>query len=209
MELNRNKHPNRFIVVWTSKDVDINVHRLVTFFLSIVCSPDLNRFLFFERQEEIENKKIKSVFFFSLSLSLSLSLSSLSLSIFHFIFWETSQFSLNKYFREQPTKKSQIMKIIYLLNMNKSEFDLCFLFFYFVFVFFIRIFLKVISKLQFKKLENDKPSVWYILNSDTSSNSRRDWFHLILLGKVWIQLFSLQLWVNSRADLVLRPWWGN
>ena len=28
-------------------------------------------------------------------------------------------------------------------------------------------------------------------------------FHiaLILLGKVWIQLFSLQLWINSRADL--------
>ena len=39
-------------------------------------------------------------------------------------------------------------------------------------------------------------------HSDTSSNPGRDWFHiaLILLGKVWIQLFSLQLWVNSRAD---------
>ena len=36
-------------------------------------------------------------------------------------------------------------------------------------------------------------------------------FHieLISLGKVWIQLFSLQLWVNSRADWVLQPWWGN
>ena len=36
-------------------------------------------------------------------------------------------------------------------------------------------------------------------------------FHiaLILLGKVWIQLFSLQLWVNSRADYVLQPWCGN
>ena len=36
-------------------------------------------------------------------------------------------------------------------------------------------------------------------------------FHIaqILLGKVWIQLFSLQLWVNSRADWVLQPWWGN
>ena len=32
-------------------------------------------------------------------------------------------------------------------------------------------------------------------------------FHIALipLGKVWIQLFSLQLWVNSRADLVLQP----
>ena len=36
-------------------------------------------------------------------------------------------------------------------------------------------------------------------------------FHIALipLGKVWIQLFSLQLWVNSRADCVLQPWWGN
>ena len=32
---------------------------------------------------------------------------------------------------------------------------------------------------------------------------------LIPLGKVWIQLFFLQLWVNSRADLVLQSWWGN
>ena len=32
---------------------------------------------------------------------------------------------------------------------------------------------------------------------------------LILLGKVWIQLFSLQLWVNSRADYALQLWWGN
>ena len=33
-------------------------------------------------------------------------------------------------------------------------------------------------------------------------------FHIVLipLGKVWIQLFSLQLWVNSRADWVLQPW---
>ena len=35
-------------------------------------------------------------------------------------------------------------------------------------------------------------------------------FHiaLILLGKVWIQLFSLQLWVNSRRDWVIQPWLG-
>ena len=32
---------------------------------------------------------------------------------------------------------------------------------------------------------------------------------LIPLGKVWIQIFSLQLWVNSRTDWVLQPWWGN
>ena len=32
---------------------------------------------------------------------------------------------------------------------------------------------------------------------------------LISLGKVWIQLFSLQLWVNSRTDCVLQPCWGN
>ena len=36
-------------------------------------------------------------------------------------------------------------------------------------------------------------------------------FHIVLipLGKVWIVLFSLQLWVNSRADWVLQPWRGN
>ena len=36
-------------------------------------------------------------------------------------------------------------------------------------------------------------------------------FHIALipLGKVWIQLFSLQLWVNRRTDWVLQPWWGN
>ena len=41
-------------------------------------------------------------------------------------------------------------------------------------------------------------------HGDTSSNPGRDWLHftiaLIPLGKVWIQLFSLQLWVNSRTD---------
>ena len=36
-------------------------------------------------------------------------------------------------------------------------------------------------------------------------------FHIALihLGKVWIQLFPLQLWVNNREDWVLQPWWGN
>ena len=36
-------------------------------------------------------------------------------------------------------------------------------------------------------------------------------FHIALipLGKVWIQLFSLQLWANSRTDWVLQPWWSN
>ena len=41
-------------------------------------------------------------------------------------------------------------------------------------------------------------------HGDTSSNPGRDWLHfhivLIPLGKVWIQLFSLQLWVNCRTD---------
>ena len=36
-------------------------------------------------------------------------------------------------------------------------------------------------------------------------------FHIALipLGKVWIQLFSFQLWVNSRTDWVLQLCWGN
>ena len=39
-------------------------------------------------------------------------------------------------------------------------------------------------------------------HSDTSSNPGLIAFHIALipLGKVWIQLFSLQLWVNSWAD---------
>ena len=44
-------------------------------------------------------------------------------------------------------------------------------------------------------------------HSNTSSNPGWGWLHfnkaLILLGKVWIHLFSLQLWVNSRAEGVL------
>ena len=41
-----------------------------------------------------------------------------------------------------------------------------------------------------------------IAHGDTSSNPGLIAFHIALipLGKVWIQLFSLQLWVNSRAD---------
>ena len=39
-------------------------------------------------------------------------------------------------------------------------------------------------------------------HGDTTSNPGLIAFHIALipLGKVWIQLFSLQLWVNSRAD---------
>ena len=36
-------------------------------------------------------------------------------------------------------------------------------------------------------------------------------FHIALipLGKVWIHVFSLHLWVNSRTDWFLQPLWGN
>ena len=43
----------------------------------------------------------------------------------------------------------------------------------------------------------------------TSYKSNKFYIALIPMGKVWIQLFSLQLWVNSRADWVLQPWCGN
>ena len=50
----------------------------------------------------------------------------------------------------------------------------------------------------------------------TRRNDFKSWtrfiaFHIALipLGKVWIQLFSLQLWVNSKTDCVLQPWLGN
>ena len=32
---------------------------------------------------------------------------------------------------------------------------------------------------------------------------------LMPLEKLWIQLFFLQLWANSKADWVLQPWLGN
>ena len=36
-------------------------------------------------------------------------------------------------------------------------------------------------------------------------------FHIALipLGKVWIQIYSLQIWVYSRAECVLQSWWVN
>ena len=45
---------------------------------------------------------------------------------------------------------------------------------------------------------------------DFKSWARLIAFHIALvpLGKVWIQLFSLQLWVNSRTDWVLQPCLG-
>ena len=50
----------------------------------------------------------------------------------------------------------------------------------------------------------------------TSQHEFKSWTRLIayhkavmLLGKVWIPLFSLQLWVNSWADLVLQHWFGS
>ena len=51
-------------------------------------------------------------------------------------------------------------------------------------------------------------------NGHCDTSSKMDETDCILhstipLGKVWIQLFSLQLWVNSRTNWVLQPWWGN
>ena len=50
----------------------------------------------------------------------------------------------------------------------------------------------------------------YIFEHEFKYWTRLIAFHIALipLGKVWIQLFSLQLWVNSRVDY-LQPWWGN
>ena len=45
--------------------------------------------------------------------------------------------------------------------------------------------------------------VMVIIVGNRHGNTRLIAFHIVLihLGKVWIQLFSLQLWVNSRAGL--------
>ena len=57
---------------------------------------------------------------------------------------------------------------------------------------------------------NGYPRRKWIRRHEFKSWTRLIAFHIALipLGKVWIQLFSLQLWVNSRTDLVLQPWWG-
>ena len=49
------------------------------------------------------------------------------------------------------------------------------------------------------------------IQHEFKSWTRLNVFHIALipLGKVWIQLLSLQLWINSRTDWVLQPWWGN
>ena len=56
---------------------------------------------------------------------------------------------------------------------------------------------------------------WYCLRKWTWFPKFKSWmrlftFHIALipLGKVWIQLFSFQLWVNSRVDWTLQPWYG-
>ena len=58
---------------------------------------------------------------------------------------------------------------------------------------------------------NDYRRRKWTLRYEFKSWTRLIAFHIALIpsGKVWIQLYSLQLWVNSRADWVLQPWWGN
>ena len=50
----------------------------------------------------------------------------------------------------------------------------------------------------------------YIYIHEFKSWTRLIAFHipLIYLGKLWNQLFSCQLWVNCRVDLILLPWLG-
>ena len=47
----------------------------------------------------------------------------------------------------------------------------------------------------------------------TRRHELKSWTRLtashIALGKVWLQLFSVELWMNRRVDWVLQPWWGN
>ena len=54
-------------------------------------------------------------------------------------------------------------------------------------------------------------SVMVIVVGNGHGDTRMIAFHIALipLGKVWIQLFSIQLWVNSRADCVFWLWLGN
>ena len=81
------------------------------------------------------------------------------------------------------------------------------LFFIISWIFFQTIFIVILWCLWCNGYRHRKWTRWHEFKSWT----RLIAFHiaLMLLGKVCIQLFSLQLWVNSRADKVLQPWWGN
>ena len=56
--------------------------------------------------------------------------------------------------------------------------------------------------LTFEALQGSWYIMFYPFYHEFKSWTRRIAFHIALipLGKVWIQLFSLQLWVNSRTD---------
>ena len=69
---------------------------------------------------------------------------------------------------------------------------------------------------KFTYLYRARGVIAIVVGNTTRRHEFKSWtrliaFHIALipLGKVWIQLFSLQLWINSRADWVLQPWWGN
>ena len=81
----------------------------------------------------------------------------------------------------------------------------------------------IITRTAFQSTHKDVLTTWrcpwcngyrrrkWTQRHEFKSSTRLTAFHIALipLGKVWIQLFSLQLWVNSWADWVLQPWLDN
>ena len=65
-------------------------------------------------------------------------------------------------------------------------------------------------RLRVLQLSRNKVIVVGNGHDDTSSTSLIT-FHkaLIFMGRIWIFLFSLQQWINSKTDVVLQPWLGN
>ena len=91
-----------------------------------------------------------------------------------------------------------------------------------IFAFLMR--LKVLDEFEPLKIKNKQATLFgrcpwcngYRRRKWTRWHEFKSWtrlivFHIALIpkGKVWIQLFSLQLWVNCRADWFLQHWWGN
>ena len=62
-------------------------------------------------------------------------------------------------------------------------------------------YLKPYNSLQIDDSIDTATRVQILAETDCISHSTNT-----LMGKVWIQLFSLQLWGNSRTDCVLQPW---
>ena len=139
-------------------------------------------YIYIEVNKEIKSDCYESFFFLYTHFS-----PAISSNIHHYF---------NNIFHEFKVLKKVITTKTFNVNFhNSSNFE----------IFCFSIFLHIYSGVMDTVVGNG--------HHEPSSNPGWDWLHFhkapILLRKVWIQLFSIQLWLISRADLVLKVWYGN